>query len=164
MDVLLRLLTFVVHAASSSRSWNPAAFVYRRLPRTRRLIKEARIHAADVEIAVELTEVLQSHPVRIRNMFESHNGELESHLALGLNAYQNSPSSSTEWHFSRSWGLTVCHKGDLWDRVTLENFTKAAAKLWRHSSHRSLQSPIHSPVRQGFHKRTRFTGFPWLTN
>lgn len=26
----------------------------------------------------------------------------------------------------------------------------------------SLQSPFHSPFPQGFHKRTRFTGLPWL--
>lgn len=29
-------------------------------------------------------------------------------------------------------------------------------------SYTSLQSPVHSPLPQGFHKRTRFTGCPWL--
>lgn len=29
-------------------------------------------------------------------------------------------------------------------------------------AHLSLQSPFHSPWPQGFHKRTRFTGLPWL--
>lgn len=64
-----------------------------------------------------------------------------------------------------TWGLadllaSAESRYEQWWNALLRNVCLHVLSLSGSPSHRSLQSPCHSPLPQGFHKRTRFTSFP----
>lgn len=123
--------THVIHASSSSGFCNPSALMAGGLPMAVRVfIQEVGTQAADIQVCVELTEIVQGHPVHTRHEFAVSpvlfslicqnilNSSFFSYIVtffciLLKYTDQNSPSSRWERQRSRSSGLTVFHKDDL---------------------------------------------------